>query len=141
MSKTKKAVVKAPLSIEEQMAELSATIITNRLNIKVASDALKEQEETLKSYLLENNKEQIGSLRVEKALGSLYWTGDKGKGLQTKLAELTNSIDPKFKSVKLELEEISAAINSDPALYGQIARLGIGLERKADTTKLKEVKA
>ena len=85
MSKAKKAVVKAPLSIEEQMSELSATIITNRLNIKVASDALKEQEETLKSYLLENNKEQIGSLRVEKALGSLYWTGDKGKGLQTKL--------------------------------------------------------
>lgn len=122
------------------MAQLAENIVINRANIKLASDKLKEQEEELKSYLLENNKEQLGSLRLEKSLGSLYWTGDKGKGLQTKLAELTNTIDPKYKSIKLELEEISAAINSDPALYGQIARFGIRLERKADTTKLKEVK-
>ena len=130
-----------PLSIEDEMKQLSEEIVSKRADIKAQSEVLKEKEETLKAYMMAKGLSACGSMTLEEVAGTLQWVSDlKGKKLDMALGRVQAAIDKKYLLIDIDKKAVFANIKNDYALVGLLKTEGIDIAQKESSTRLKEAK-
>jgi hypothetical protein len=137
----KLAQVATPLSLEDEMVELSNQILSERMKLKQFKSALEEKEDKLIAYMKSKQLTACGVMSLEYSSGSVDWDTElKGKNKELAIEKVKAAIDPKYLTVTIDKDAVFTNITSDMKLVGILKSNGLGVKQKQDTEKMKEIK-
>lgn len=118
------------LSPSEAARARAATIVKLRQQKTELEAQLKEQEDLLRSYVLETGEKQIGPLMAYERMNPPKLEGASGKALEAHTSQLAKQF-PDYTQIKLDLSEMLAAWDTDVNLRNAFQARGLSIDRQS----------
>lgn len=137
MKKTKQAVALSIAEQATQRAERIKGLTTEIENLNAELTLLKDEQ---MAYMVKGNlKSNNGFLLVETA-GKSKLGGLTGKALTVAKERLLSMIEAAYVKKTLDEAKITASVQSDDALFGQLTKVGLVIETTESSLSLRQAK-